>query len=127
MSVWGCHNSVRISGNQRFAGRALTPLGCSCAIAGDCCDGDVVDLHRLLEQAVEEKAALARAAAVEGEGELVQVEVELLRADRSLVPSSQRLSSEETRCARGIATWAESPLAAMLVGWWTNPALVSPS
>jgi len=66
----------------------------------------VVDLHRLLEQAAEEKAALARAAAVEGEGELVQVEVELLRADRSLVPSSQRLSSEETRCARGIATWA---------------------
>src|SRR6266536_1374400 len=67
----------------------MTPLVCSWAAAGDRGDGDVVDLHGLLEQAVEEEAALARAAAVEAEREFVEVEVELLRADRSLVGAEQ--------------------------------------
>ena len=67
----------------------MTPLVRSSAAAGDRGDGDVIDLHGLLEQAVEEEAALARAAAVEAERELVQVEVELVRADGSLVGAEQ--------------------------------------
>jgi hypothetical protein len=65
----------------------------------------VLDLHRLFEQTVEEEAALAP----------------------WWVPSSQRLRSEETRCARGMTTWAGSPLAAMLVRSWTKPAAASPA
>src|SRR6266498_2861400 len=67
----------------------MTPLACSWPSAGDCDDGNVLDLYGLFEQAVEEQAALAGAAAVEAERELVEVEVELLRADRALVRAEQ--------------------------------------
>jgi len=43
----------------------------------------------LLEEPVEEQAAVIGAAAVEAEGELVQVVVELLRADGALVGAEQ--------------------------------------
>jgi hypothetical protein len=76
----------------------------------------VLDLHGLFEQAVEEQATVVGAAPVEAEGKLVEVEVELLRSGGALVSaSSQRFSSEETRCAHGMTTCAGSPLAAMLV------------
>jgi hypothetical protein len=42
-------------------------------------------LHRLLEEAIEEQAAVVRTAPVEAEGELIEVVVELLRADGALV------------------------------------------
>ena len=48
-------------------------------------DWDVVDLHGLLEQAVEDEATVAGAAAVEPERELVQVVVEVLAAGGALV------------------------------------------
>jgi hypothetical protein len=47
----------------------------------------VFELNGLLEQSVEEQAAVAGAAAVEAEGELVQVVVELLRATDGIAPS----------------------------------------
>ena len=56
----------------------ITPL--LPAAAYKLADRDVIDLHRLLEQSVEDEAAVAGAAAVEAEGELVQVVVEVLRA-----------------------------------------------
>ena len=45
--------------------------------------------HHLLEQPVEEQPTVPRAAAVEAEGELVEVIVELVRLDRSLVGAEQ--------------------------------------
>ncbi len=58
-----------------------------------------------LLEAVEEQAAVAGPAAVEAEGELVEVEVELVVADGALVGS-------------GIATCAGSPDAETLVTAW---------
>ncbi len=49
----------------------------------------MLELNGLLEQPVEEEAAVAGAAAVEAEGELVEVVVELLRADGALVGTEQ--------------------------------------
>jgi hypothetical protein len=63
-----------------------------------CGGGRRVNVHRLLEQPVEEQAAVLRGAAVEAEGELVEVVVELLRPDGALMRAeSQRLSNEATR------------------------------
>ncbi len=99
----------------------------SWAAADDRRERDVIDLDRLVEQPVEEEAALARVATVEAERELIEVEVELVGPGGALmVPSSQRLSSAETRWTRGIATCAGSPLAARLVAWWKKPAAASP-
>ncbi len=65
--------------------------------------------RRAFDEPVEEQSTVARAAAVEAEGELVEVVVEVLVADRALVgPSSQRLSRPATRWTSGIATWAGS-------------------
>ena len=50
---------------------------------------DRVDGHCLLRQAVEEHATAARPPAIEAEGELIQVVVEVLMADGSLVGSHQ--------------------------------------
>jgi hypothetical protein len=61
--------SVRSSG--RFAGERLVGLG----LSG----------QRALQQPVEEQATVARVAAVEAEGELVEVVVELCVADGTLV------------------------------------------
>lgn len=72
--------------------------------------GERVGLNRLLEQAVEEHPTLARVAAVEAEGELLQVGVEVRGAHPALVGAQeQRLSSEATRWAAGIETCAGSP------------------
>ena len=49
----------------------------------------MVELNSLLEQAVEEQAAVVRAAAVEAERELIEVVVELLRADCALVGAEE--------------------------------------
>jgi len=49
----------------------------------------MLELYGLLEESVEEEAAVTRAAAVEAEGELVEVVVELLRADGALVGAEQ--------------------------------------
>src|SRR5712691_3512847 len=49
----------------------------------------MIALDRLLEKPVEEEAALARTAAVEAEGELVEVEVELVRPGGALVGAEQ--------------------------------------
>ena len=59
------------------------------ASADDLRDRRVLDLDGLLEESVEEEAAVTRAAAVEAEGELVEVVVELLRADGALVGAEQ--------------------------------------
>src|SRR3989337_1095535 len=70
----------------------MPPLACgvwSCAAADDRGDRHVLDLYRLLEQAMEEKTALAGAAAVEAERELVEVEVELVRPGGALVGAEQ--------------------------------------
>ena len=68
------------------------------------------------EEAVEQQAAMARSAAVEAEGELVQVVVELVVGDRAWwVPSSQRLSRLATRWTSGTTTCAGSPEAEMFV------------
>ena len=48
-----------------------------------------LDLHGLLEEPVEEQAAVIRAATVEAERELVQVVIELLRANGALVGTEQ--------------------------------------
>ena len=58
------------------------------------------DLDGLLHEPVEQLPAGGRTAAVEAEGELVEVVVEMLVLDRPWsVPSSQRFKSEAT-CAR---------------------------
>jgi hypothetical protein len=61
-----------MSGKCPQWGIRMTPLVRSSAAAGDRGDGDVIDLDGLFEQAVKEQAALARAAAVEAEGILVE-------------------------------------------------------
>ena len=83
------------------------------AAAGDRGERDVVDLDGLLEQSVEEQAAVVGAATVEAEGVLVEVVVELLRADGALMGAEQPTLQErgDPRSTRGIATWAASPLA----------------
>src|SRR5438128_3865954 len=52
-------------------------------------EGDGVELDRLLEQAVEDEAAVAGAAAVETEDELLQVAIELARLDAAVVGAEQ--------------------------------------
>ncbi len=49
--------------------------------------GHGVQLHRLLEEAVEQEAASFRSAAVETEGKFVEVIVELAGTDRAMVNS----------------------------------------
>ena len=93
----------------------MTPLDGSSPAAGDRGDGDVIDLGRLLEQAVEEKPSLARAAPVEAEGELVEVEVELVRPGGALVgaeepPLQQRRNAVDAghRDVRRVAAGVET-------------------
>ena len=52
--------------------------------------------HRALEQSVEEQAPVARSPAVEAEGELVEVVVELGVADRALVGPEDRSCGRES-------------------------------
>ena len=51
--------------------------------------GDRVDHDSMLQEAVEEQAATPRAATVEAEGELVEVSIEVLVADATLVGAQQ--------------------------------------
>ncbi len=97
-------------------------------------DGDVFDLDRLLEQSVEDEAAVAGVAAVEAEGELVEVVVEMLAAGGALVGAEQP-AFEQAEMARhvvrallriGIALIVALALAAMLVGWCWKPAALRP-
>src|SRR5919106_3088054 len=64
-------------------------LRVSRATSDDRHERDRFELHRLREQSIEEQAAALGAAAVEAEGELVEVEVELAGADRALVGAEQ--------------------------------------
>src|SRR6266511_6140020 len=73
-----------VSGSCHFVRRP--GLG---AASDDCEAGCGVDPDGLLEQAVEEQAAAARAATVEAEDELVEVEVELPLAHSSLMGAEQ--------------------------------------
>jgi hypothetical protein len=73
----------------------ITPLAFLSADEG--ADGDVLDLDRLLEQVVEDEAAVAGAAAVEAEGELVRVVVEVLATTRS--SNLIRCASELVDCS----------------------------
>ena len=76
-------------------------------------------LDGLLEQAVEEHAAGAGSPAVEAEGELVQVCLQVPGLDAALVgASSQRSTSDATRCTPGSSSWACDPDAATGSGWW---------
>src|SRR6266536_638401 len=69
----------------------LTPLVSIGAMSGlfDRAGRDMVELDGLLEQAVEEQAAMSRAAAVEAERELRQVVVQVPGADGALVGAEQ--------------------------------------
>src|SRR4029450_4167458 len=57
--------------------------------------------HRLLQEAVEEQAAVGRGAAVEAEGELVQVPVELGRGGGPLVGAAQPAGQSPLHGRRG--------------------------
>ena len=64
-----------------------------------------LDLHRLLNKAGEEQAPGAGSPAIEAEGQLVQVVVEVeWEMAPWWVPSSHRLSREATRWTRGITS-----------------------
>ena len=82
-------------------------------------------LHRLLEQSEEKQATSLRTAAIESESELVEIVVEMVGIDGTMVyvlvamPSHQRSSRAATRCTRGMTMWAGSPLAEMDLGWWS--------
>jgi hypothetical protein len=106
----------------------MTPLALSWAAADDRGERDVVDLHCLLEQAVEEEAALAGAAAIEAERVLVEVEVELAWSHCSLVRAEQpALEQRGDAVAARHDDVARVAAGAMLVGWWTKPAAASPA
>ena len=67
--------------------------------------------HRALQQPVEQQPTVAGSTAVEAEGELVEVVVELTVAHRAFVgPRIQRSSSDAMRCTWGSTTCAGSPL-----------------
>ena len=82
--------------------------------------GDRLVLHRLLEQSEEKQATSLRTAAIESESELVEIVVEMVGIDGTMVDAShQRSSRAATRCTRGMTMWAGSPLAEMDLGWWS--------
>ena len=69
--------------------RSVTNVVRSRPSSDDGVDWDGIDLDGLLEQAEEEEPAAAGAAAVEAEGELVQVVVEVARAHAAVVRAEQ--------------------------------------
>ncbi len=80
----GAEENRREPASGPAAGPARAPGG-SAAVPPDPAVGHGRGDHHLLEQAVEEQAAVGRGAAVEAEGELVQVPIELGGRGRALV------------------------------------------
>ena len=78
-------------------------------------------LHRLLEQSEEKQATSLRTAAIESESELVEIVVEMVGIDGTMVDAQSGTSDRRaaTRCTRGMTMWAGSPLAEMDLGWWS--------
>ena len=70
-------------------GRTGQPASGGAGVGDQASVGDRLGEDRLVEQPVEEQAAAARAAAVEAEGELVEVGIEVLASDRTLVGAQQ--------------------------------------
>jgi hypothetical protein len=63
--------------------------------------------HGALQQPIEEQPAMARAASVEAERELVEAVVELVVADRALVRAEQpALDQRSDAMDCGMTTWA---------------------
>src|SRR5262245_28497174 len=104
----GCVDRPRSAARRGVLGNTHMPAtgypdgapACAWFAADDRGERDVIELHRLLEQPVEEQAALLRAAAVEPERELVEVVVELVWAGGALVGAEQP-ALEERRDAVG--------------------------
>ena len=77
-------------------------------------------LHRLLEQSEEKQATSLRTAAIESESELVEIVVEMVGIDGTMVdaqPPAIKQSGHAMHC--GMTMWAGSPLAEMDLGWWS--------
>ena len=62
------------------------------------CKRGRIYLHSLLGQAIEQFAARGRRTTVESKGELVEIIIQVMVSDRTLM---DRFSSEITRCTRG--------------------------